>query len=165
VLLLGVAAAGVAADLVSKSMVFAAVTQRDGQPILVLPGLLRLRLSANPGIVFGLPAPPLLVVLATIGAVVVVGCLFAASDRRQRWLHAALGMVLAGCVGNAYDRLFSAVTLPGETGQRIRQVRDFLDVYPINYPIFNVADILLVVGVCILMLIMLRQAKPARRGR
>ena len=64
-------------------------------------------------------------------------------------LHAGLAMVLGGSIGNAYDRLFARVWLPGELEPRIREVRDFVevDLYFMTWPVFNVADALLVVGV------------------
>jgi signal peptidase II len=154
---LGVLIVGLAGDLLSKEYVFAYLLQRPGETISVIPGFLRFTLSTNPGIVFGIAAPSLLVLMATLVAVVVVVYLFAASERRARFLHVALAMVLAGSLGNAYDRLFSYVLFPGENRPRIGQVRDFIDAY-INgrhWPTFNVADILLVVGVIVIILYML----------
>ena len=65
--------------------------------------------------------------------------------RTDRWLSAALGLLWGGTVGNFYDRVvFSGV-------------RDFLHFYkplPVigEWPVFNVADCCLVVGVTLLVL-------------
>jgi signal peptidase II len=142
----------VASDLVSKAWVFDTLMARPDHVIDLIPGILRLSLSTNPGIVFGIHAPRELVMAATAAAMVVVMYLFAGSSRRSWPLHMALGMVLAGAVGNAYDRLFSFVHLPGRAEGAVGQVRDFIDVYAVNYPVFNVADILLVVGVGIILI-------------
>ena len=56
------------------------------------------------------------------------------STAREPWLMAALGLILAGTVGNLYDRLV------------FNGVRDFLYFYLIDWPVFNVADCCLVVG-------------------
>lgn len=150
-LLLSTFILGVTADLVSKSWVFATLLARPDHVIDVIPGVLRLSLSTNPGIVFGIRAPWPLVMVATAAALIVVMYLFTGSPRKAWPLHVALGMVLAGAVGNAYDRLFSFVRMPGRAEDAVGQVRDFIDVYAVNYPIFNVADILLVLGVVIIL--------------
>lgn len=60
--------------------------------------------------------------------------------RRERWLSAALGLILGGTIGNLYDR----VVFGG--------VRDFLYFYYIEWPVFNVADCCLVVGAGLLLI-------------
>jgi lipoprotein signal peptidase len=63
------------------------------------------------------------------------------STARDRWLCAALGLILAGTVGNFYDRvLFDGV-------------RDFIHWdYLYNWPVFNVADSCLVIGAGLLLI-------------
>ncbi|HEY1381875.1 MAG TPA: signal peptidase II [Gemmataceae bacterium] len=58
----------------------------------------------------------------------------------DRWLCMALGMILAGTLGNLFDR----VVFGG--------VRDFLYFYWFEWPVFNVADCFLVVGAGLLLL-------------
>jgi signal peptidase II len=58
----------------------------------------------------------------------------------DRWLCAALGLILAGTLGNLFDR----VVFGG--------VRDFLYFYWFEWPVFNVADCFLVVGAALLLL-------------
>jgi lipoprotein signal peptidase len=62
------------------------------------------------------------------------------STRSDGWLSAALGLILAGTVGNFYDR----VVFGG--------VRDFLYFYKINFPVFNGADCCLVCGAAMLLI-------------
>src|SRR5205814_10527463 len=59
---------------------------------------------------------------------------------RDRWLCTALGLILAGTLGNLFDR----VVFGG--------VRDFLYFYWFEWPVFNVADCFLVVGAGVLLL-------------
>ena len=56
------------------------------------------------------------------------------STGRDKWLCISLGLILAGTVGNLFDR----VVFGG--------VRDFLYFYLIEWPVFNVADCCLVIG-------------------
>jgi signal peptidase II len=63
------------------------------------------------------------------------------STARDRWLCAALGLILAGTLGNLYDRIV------------FNGVRDFLHWnYAFEWPVFNVADCCLVCGAGLLLL-------------
>jgi signal peptidase II len=67
-------------------------------------------------------------------------------------MHVSLALILGGAAGNLYDRLFSAVRLPGLEPIR-GHVRDFIDCRDLAYPyIFNVADALLVAGAAMILL-------------
>ncbi|MBL7134895.1 MAG: signal peptidase II [Phycisphaerae bacterium] len=183
VLFLAITAISLVADLWSKQAVFSSLLADPNVPIRtraillargpdleprdVLKALdlhhkvgagLRLSLSTNPGVVFGLPMPPTLVAVATVVTILLVGWFFAVSPAGARWTHAALGLILAGALGNFYDRMIAAVWIPNLPTPITLQVRDFLDlsevhVLGLNYPyIFNVADVWLVIGVGILLL-------------
>jgi len=181
---LAVAGWGLAADLISKHEVFRrllrdpAVEEQVGRRVReypagslttedmlhdlraagllqcrVLPGV-RFSLSTNPGVVFGWRLPPWAVLAATALTLVVVGWLFAMADARARVLHVAMSLILAGALGNLYDRLWARVSLPGLSAEPILgQVRDFIDCSELYYPyVFNVADVWLVVGVGLLLI-------------
>jgi lipoprotein signal peptidase len=63
------------------------------------------------------------------------------STARDRWLCSALGLILAGTLGNFYDRI------------AFNGVRDFLHWnYLFDWPVFNIADCCLVCGACLLLL-------------
>jgi signal peptidase II len=188
VVFLLVAGVGLAADLVSKHAVFeqllndpivpqrvAAIRQKlppEAGPRQVLhysqihhdiAGGVKLTLSTNKGVVFGLPMNRYVVAAATVLTVGLVVLFFGTSPRRAWSTHVALGLILAGALGNLYDRLFSSVELPGCEPIRYN-VRDFLDFSEWGYRyIFNVADVWLVIGVGILLLawVLPRKKKPA----
>ena len=139
----------------------------DGLP--VIPDILHLRLTTNTGAVFGMgKGAQWLFTAVSIVAIAVIGHVFWRSRRGTYVLHVCLGMILAGALGNLYDRL------------TINAVRDFIYLFPgVNLPfglhwpngeqrlypwIFNVADMALVVGVALMLLIMWRSDR-ARRGR
>ncbi len=82
-------------------------------------------------------------------AVIVIVAIFFYQQQLQdgQWLlRATLGFQLGGAIGNLVDRL------------RVGHVVDFLDFK--WWPVFNVADSSIVVGVAILMLLMLRESQP-----
>lgn len=139
----------------------------DGKP--VVPHVLNLRLTTNTGAVFGLgKGGQWIFATVSLLAVVVIVRLFWRSQSRAWMFHLCLAMILAGALGNMYDRM------------RFGAVRDFLYLFPGTdlplgwhwpsgdsrlYPwIFNIADAALVVGVLLLMLIMWR-GEPLRQRR
>jgi lipoprotein signal peptidase len=136
----------------------------------VFPGF-RLTLSTNPGVVFGLPMPPAAVVAATMLTICLVGCFFATSRAGDWWVHLALAQILAGALGNFYDRILAAVAVPGFLAPITGQVRDFLDfseiqVLGLRYPyIFNIADVLLVIGVAMLILHWWKAGRDEKKDR
>jgi lipoprotein signal peptidase len=112
----------------------------------------RLTLSTNPGVVFGTPMPRWVVVMTTFITVIAIGAFFAFSPANHRWLHVGKAMILAGAIGNLYDRVATTVSLPG-VEPISHQVRDFMNFSAWGYPwIFNIADVWLVVGVVMVML-------------
>ena len=186
---LAVAGATLAGDLASKHVVFASflsdpslgeriegVEQQTHQPadsksVLdrlhlsepFLPGI-NLTLSTNPGVVFGWALPRKVVLIASVVTMALVGFFFANSPRRAWAVHIGLGLVLAGAMGNLYDRLFSEVVLPGLEPIRY-QVRDFIDASRLYYPyIFNLADAWLVIGVVLLVISSFGSSRAGKTG-
>ena len=79
-------------------------------------------------------------VISLLAAVAIVYWSRQKGVARDPWLCAALGLILAGTLGNLYDRLV------------FNGVRDFLHWnYLVNWPVFNVADCCLVLGAFLLL--------------
>jgi len=68
---------------------------------------------------------------------------------REKWLSAALGLILGGTIGNFYDRIVFG------------GVRDFLHFIYIEWPVFNFADCCLVVGAALLLIQAVFSPQPA----
>lgn len=143
-------------ELTSREMLHALHVSKP-----VMPGV-SFTLSVNKGAVFGLEMHKsqnihrLIVGIASLATVALVFYFFATSHRNAWPTHVSMAFILAGALGNLYDRLFSLVELPGMDPIRYN-VRDFIDCSEVPLPfgvsyawIFNVADVLLVVGVAIL---------------
>jgi signal peptidase II len=132
----GTAAAVVLVDQLTKEWALRALA--DG-PVHVV-WTLRLNLSINSGIAFGLGqglGP--VVVVAALGVVALLVA-FARASRPARWTAVGVGLVVGGAVGNLADRL-----LRDQGG-----VVDFIDLQ--WWPIFNVADAAITVGAVLLVL-------------
>jgi signal peptidase II len=113
----------------------------QGHPVSVIKGLWEWRLSMNPGSAFGLFSTQgaARIGLSVVGIIAVFGMLWMLRKARpdQRILHWALALVVGGAIGNLVDRIWFGV------------VTDFVlwryDTH--EWPVFNVADVVLVVGV------------------
>jgi len=98
-----VAVLGLVLDLWSKHWAFSTLHGRR----VVIPHLLHFHRSLNPGALFGLGHGMTAVfIVASVLALVFVLYLFAHTPRTRWSLHVALGMILAGALGNLYDRTF-----------------------------------------------------------
>lgn len=108
----------------------------------VIPGWLGYRYTTNPGIIFGLGrgAAPVFYWISILAMPIITG-IFVVMKKRTLTLTIALAFILGGTIGNSWDRVFHG-----------RQVRDFIDFYKINWPIFNLADSFILVGTILLML-------------
>ena len=90
-------------DLWSKQWVFENLPADRSEPFIL--GLIEFRRSLNDGAVFGsLTGHVELFIAASVFALGFVLYFFASSARTHRGLHVALGLVLAGALGNLYDR-------------------------------------------------------------
>lgn len=127
----------------------------------LIPHLLKIDLVLNTGAVFGMgQGRTWLFIGVTLVAIVVIGWTFISNPPRFRLLHLSLAMILAGALGNVYDRLVYGA------------VRDMLNLFPgvmlpfgwhwpgnaspsgrYLYPwIFNLADVFLVIGIALMLL-------------
>lgn len=98
-----VALAALALDLGSKHWAFTSLEPDAGYA--VVDGVLEFRRSLNAGAVFGVFAGYVnLFVVASLAALAFVLYMFATSPRSYRVMHLALGLILAGAIGNLYDR-------------------------------------------------------------
>jgi lipoprotein signal peptidase len=99
------AAVVLALDLYSKSRAFRDLGPEEARA--VLGGVFEFRRSLNAGAVFGSFAGYVEVfIIASVLALGFVFYLFAHSGRGQRVVHIALALILAGALGNLYDRAF-----------------------------------------------------------
>lgn len=166
-------------DLIVKALAFRFVAGAPVSPksvpaheaIGVIPYILSLKLVSNRGAVFGIgQGQRLAFILVGVVAVVVVVIAFVRSAAHRRFLHVALALILAGALGNLYDRVMFGM------------VRDMLYLFPgvklpfgLTWPgggsdelypwVFNIADASLLIGLGILMLGMYREDKKGTKKK
>jgi signal peptidase II len=136
-LLVGIVLAVLALDQLTKDWALGALD--DGRTI-DLVGSLRFRLVFNPGGAFSLFGGggwgP---VISALAITVVALLLWQLRSVASTWATVALGLVVGGALGNLVDR-----AVRGDDGFLHGKVVDFIDLQ--WWPVFNVADIGVVVG-------------------
>ena len=153
ILFWSIALGGTTFDLVTKSLIFARVGAPPSRPVTIIPRILELHTSQNTGALWGIGASlpyssQMFAGLSVIAAVVICYWLFVRGAASSAILTVALGLVMAGAIGNCYDRL------------AFGHVRDFVhfhvDAVGFDCAIFNFADNMLVAGSAALVLYALR---------
>ena len=125
-----------------------------GEAVTVIPDFFWLTYVTNTGAAWSLlsDAPWFFTVLGSVASVVILALLIKAKPN-QPWYRYALVFLFAGAFGNVIDRLMYG------------HVRDFLafNLFGYPFPVFNVADISLNVGVgCMLLDAVLDELKKKR---
>lgn len=146
---------GVGIDLISKEIVFQKLGFPGGQleqPVFHGWVMFTLVTSVNEGALWGIGQGYTWVfaLLSVIAILAVCIWLFVYKAAHSLWLTVALGLVMAGTLGNLYDRAGLHGLL--KAGEPLFGVRDFLlftfGGWP--WPVFNFADCFLVAGAIML---------------
>jgi signal peptidase II len=141
------------------------------QPVTVVRNVLDFTLVLNPGAVFGIgPGKRWFFIVFTAIAMTFATLVFARWTRRGDWAaHGAIGLLIAGGLGNFYDRLLYGC------------VRDFIHPLPgVKFPwgfdpwnargevwpyVSNVADAFLIVGIGVLAVYLWRRDARASKPK
>jgi signal peptidase II len=126
------------------------------QTIFIIDGFFNITYVRNTGVAFGILDPVSLPLKSTVLAVLTLAAITGVliyswrTPISQTLLHIALSLILAGALGNLYDRI------------NYGYVIDFIEVYFRDYrwPSFNVADSAITVGVGLLLLQVFRKDTP-----
>jgi signal peptidase II len=160
ILFWSIALCGASFDLATKALVFRRIGPPGTRPVPLIPNVLELHTSFNKGALWGFGgtfpySSQIFAALSVVAAVVICYWLFWRGASSDAKLTAALGLIMAGALGNCYDRLIFG------------RVRDFvhfhIDSIGFDCAIFNFADNMLVIGAVALMLLALRPDTPADR--
>lgn len=85
----------------------------------------------------------LLVIAAVICIVIIAAMLKMPNTKEYKWLKWSLMLILAGAIGNVADRLFRGYVV------------DFFEFTFIKWPVFNMADIYVVIGTIVMAVLVL----------
>jgi signal peptidase II len=147
------AALTVALDQYSKFLIKA--TMKMYQAIIVIRDIFKIIYIENSGIAFGIfngahnPAARWILAAVILIAIIAITYYWAISGKTSFAFNMSCGLILGGAIGNFIDRVI------------IGRVTDFIEVGYKEYtwPVFNVADSAVSVGVCLFILYMLMEKK------
>lgn len=125
-----------------------------GETKSVIPGILSLNHIRNFGAAWSLLEGKMwfFTVVTIIAVVVILTLMIKNRSNGNRWFMIGLTLILAGAIGNFIDRV------------RLGYVIDMFQIDFMNFPIFNVADISLVIGViCVLIYIILDEKEQRKK--
>ncbi|BAO06890.1 signal peptidase II [Enterococcus mundtii] len=125
-----------------------------GETKSVIPGILSLNHIRNFGAAWSLLEGKMwfFTVVTIIAVVVILTLMIKNRSNGNRWFMIGLTLILAGAIGNFIDRV------------RLGYVIDMFQTDFVNFPIFNVADISLVIGViCVLIYIILDEKEQRKK--
>ncbi len=120
-------------DRLTKALVSA--TMKLGQSIPVIENIFHITFKTNDGAAFSILSGR--VSFLIIATLLIIGALVAfilVKKPQSKIFGIAVSLIISGAVGNLVDRIV------------LGHVIDFLDARFINFPIFNVADICVVIG-------------------
>lgn len=128
----------VTADRLSKEWALTHLSR--GQPEQFLPGILRFTLTTNPGAAFSIGSQngQIMCVVATVLSIVILAWIIkrvVSTEPLPAVEQIGMGCLFGGALGNLIDRY------------TVGQVTDFLEFSFVSFPVFNVADALIDVGI------------------
>lgn len=130
-------------DQLSKFLAQAFLTPGNSLPLI--PGIFQLTLAYNTGAAFSMfnNQPQLLSVFTSFLflALLIYGL---SRSRFAKGELLAMALILGGALGNLTDRLLTG------------KVTDYFDVIAIHYPVFNIADSFIFVGVLLMASVLLK---------
>jgi signal peptidase II len=158
-LLLAISIAALAADQLSKYAVekFTA----PGSERVLIPGVLNLLHTSNPGVAFGLfagsanPWKPALLIAFSVAVIAMLIWLLITDRAGGPLGRYGIALILGGAAGNVLDRWSR------------QSVTDFIDFYVGHYHwyTFNIADSAIVVGAALVVLALFRDGKQPTQAR
>ncbi|MFR0582856.1 signal peptidase II [Limosilactobacillus mucosae] len=136
-------AALIIVDQVVKHWVTGNIPLNSGRTLI--PGLLDLDNLHNTGAAWSmLEGRQWFFAVVTVTAIIVVAYLMW-KNRRSAWMMTGLSLIMAGAVGNFIDRLSQGYVV------------DMFALQNVNFPVFNVADACLTIGVFIMLIVVLKE--------
>jgi signal peptidase II len=159
-ILVSLSGAIVALDQLTKMYIH--TQYRVGESTTIIEGFFNITSVRNPGAAFGFLAEShpefrniFFLLIPPIALLVILSVLRSVPDNDKFQIF-GLSLVFGGAIGNYIDRL------------RFRYVIDFLDIHykeVYTWPAFNVADMAIVSGIGILVLLMIRDSKEAKKKK
>lgn len=150
-----IAAVIILADQATKAWILSIWPQPYTGEIPIIANWLELTYIRNTGVAFGLfgGVPQLFTVTSLLITAGAIWFYLRHLPQNNGGLAVSLGLIIGGAIGNVIDRI------------RFGYVVDFIKTFDGRFPIFNIADSCIVVGVGLMALLLVQEDAQAQSGR
>lgn len=119
---------------------------------VLIPGVIKLFYTQNTGAAWSIfEGNQTMLIIISVLSIILIKIYAFFEKSNYLFLHVSLGFILGGALGNLFDRVIFGY------------VRDFIKFEFINFPVFNIADAFLTIGVFFLIIsyiiLMIRDSK------
>lgn len=123
-----------------------------GESVQLIPQFFSFTLVKNTGVAFSLFSGSQIPIVVLSIMILFLLYMWVFKQKKDRWNILSFGLLFGGIIGNLIDRIFRAGVI------------DYLDFNLFGYdaPIFNLADIAVVIGACLLILIMWKEENACK---
>lgn len=144
---------GIGMDQLTKQLVLRYLA-KEGDTYPLLENVLHFTHVTNRGAAWGMLADHRAVFMISSTVMILAIGILLGSGHVRGWLcPISLSLIMSGGIGNMIDRT------------QLGYVIDFIDVRLIHFPVFNVADSLVCIGACLLILSLIRDLIAEERAR
>jgi signal peptidase II len=141
------------ADLVTKSLTSDYLERYPEKGVTIIPGVLKFTFTINTGVIAGtFKGKNTFWIVCGLLAIMVFLYVFFSTKDAGSLFTAGIALVIAGALGNVFDRMLYS------------GVRDFINLYTIGWPIFNLADAYLTIGAVVICGHYLAEEVKKRKG-
>lgn len=124
---------------------FLVVSNLQGQSIELMENVLNLTYVENTGGAYGIGATSSILILIGLNVLIIAVLIKLLYEAKQNISKLGLSLALAGGISNLLDRILRGFVV------------DYIDINPIiKYPVFNIADISIVIGIIILIVYIIK---------
>lgn len=148
---LGAVVLGILADYLTKLLAVARLKGED--PVPLIPSVLRFSYVENPGAAWGMFANHRWVFMVFSAVAIAAIVVYLVRRDPPLLLCVSLSLILSGGIGNMIDRTFRGAVV------------DMIEFYLFPFPVFNVADCLVVVGAGLLLFWLIRDTVREQKKR
>lgn len=123
-----------------------------GESIQLIPQFFSFTLVKNTGVAFSLFSGSQIPIVVVSIVILYLLFIWVLKQKKDRWNILSFGLLFGGIIGNLMDRIFRAGVI------------DYLDfnLFGYDFPIFNLADITVVIGACFLIVIMWKEERMCK---
>ena len=136
-------------DIITKQLVITNLLEH--QSITIINNFFSITYAKNTGVAFSFLEGYLPLVILITSIIIISILIYINKNTPNKYESICYGLILGGALGNLLDRIIYGYVI------------DFLDftIFNYNYPIFNIADTFIVIGILILIILSFKENKGA----